>query len=593
MNTKSVIKNYLTNNVSNIASVVIFSLLAITFKILNPIFMKLVIDYSVIPYETDGITEYGNPTMVILFTVLMGASTILALLFDSIKQTKSTSFGNDMTSELRSLAYQTVIKSELYEISKISNEDLCDTIVNSTSIIGDKYISGKLIKLFYNALYLVALMITMFVFNSTFAFITLVSLPIFYLLAKYLGKLSEKRTEVYKKTNDKHQYIIKDHTEQLKTIKTRNGIKKEEELYESLLKENKKAFSKNVTISSASRSFVPTMFVSILWFALLLITVVDFFAADPLTYITSKIGSFVACIAISPKIITTFKTIYDLYVTQINVDAEIAKLDRIYAIKLERRSENVPSLEEIHSLKFNTVSFDYVSYGVNNKVTLDKIDFEIKKGEKLGIVGLAGSGKTTIADLITKVIRPRQGNVLINNCDINKLNTYYLRDIVTYVPQDYKLIDASIEENVIYPLPLDEYKYNDALNKCKLKDLIFSLPQRDATNARNANLSASDIQKISLANAFYKESSIIILDEATSKLDPITENEVMEEFLKLKNKISIIMTSRISSVVKCDKVLILSNGKVVEYGKVSELLENKSSSFAKMVSDDYFNKKVV
>lgn len=593
MNTKSVIKNYLTNNVSNIASVVIFSLLSITFKLLNPIFMKMVIDYSVIPYENDGVTEYGNPTMVILFTVLMGASTVLALLFDSIKQTKSTNFGNDVTLELRSLAYQTVMKSELYEINKISNEDLCDTIVNSTTIIGDKYISGKLIKLIYNALILVAFMVTMFVFNSTFAFITLISLPIFYLLSKYLGKLSEKRTEVYKKTNDEHQYIIKDHTEQLKTIKTRNGIKKEEELYENILKENKKAFSKNVTISSASKSFIPTMFVSVLWFVLLLTTVIDFFAADPLTYITSKVGSFVACIAISPKIITTFKTIYDLYFTQIDVDSEFAKLDKIFSLKPERRSENVPSLEEIHSLKFNCVSFDYAPYGVNNKVSLDKIDFEIKKGEKLGVIGLAGSGKTTIADLITKVIRPRQGNVLINNCDINKLNTYYLRDIVTYVPQDYKLIDASIEDNVIYPLPLDEYKYNDALNKCKLKDLIFSLPQRDATNAREVNLSSSEVQKLSLANAFYKESSIIILDEATSKLDPITENEIMEEFLKLKNKISIIMTSRINNVVKCDKVLILSNGKVVEYGKVSELLENKSSSFAKMVSDDYFNKKVV
>ena len=78
----------------------------------------------------------------------------------------------------------------------------------------------------------------------------------------------------------------------------------------------------------------------------------------------------------------------------------------------------------------------------------------------MGIIGLTGSGKTTIADLITKVIRPRQGNVLINNCDINKLNTYYLRDIVTYVPENFQLIDATIEENVIYiadPM-LEEYK---------------------------------------------------------------------------------------------------------------------------------------
>lgn len=593
MNTKSVVKNYLTNNVSNIASVVIFSLLSIVFKILNPVFMKLVIDYSIIPNEVDNVTEYGDATMVILFTVLMGASTVLSLIFDSIRQSKTIGFGNDMTSELRSLAYQTVIKSELYEINKISNDDLCDTIVNSTTIIGDKYVSNKLIKLCYNALYLVALLITMFVYNSTFAFISLISLPLFYFITKYLGKLSEKRLEVYRKTNDSHQYIIKDHTSQLKTIKTRNGIEKEEELYEKVLKENKKAFSKNVITQSASNSFVPTMFVSVLWFFLLLTTVIEFFTKDPITFFTSELGAFVACVAISPKMITTFKLMLDLYFTQIDVEAEINKLDKIYAIKAERRSENIPSLEEIHSLRFNSVSFDYAPYGVSDRVCLDKIEFEIKKGEKLGIIGLPGSGKTTIADLITKVIRPRQGNVLINNCDINKLNTYYLRDIVTYVPEDFKLIDASIEENVTYPSKLDEYKYNDALNKCKLKDLIFSLPQRDSTNARKANLSQSDIQKISLANAFYKESSIIILDEATSKLDPITENEIMDEFLKLKNKISIIISTRINSIVKCDKVMIISNGKVVEYGKVDDLLENKSSSFAKMIADAHLDKKVV
>ena len=182
---------------------------------------------------------------------------------------------------------------------------------------------------------------------------------------------------------------------------------------------------------------------------------------------------------------------------------------------------------------------------------------------------------------------------LINNCDINKLNTYYLRDIVTYVPQNYELLDLSIEENIIYPLTLDEYKYNDALNKCKLKDLIFSLPNRDETKAREANLQASDVQKIALANAFYKDSPIMILDDSTSKLDSITEDNIMNEFYKLKNKISIVISNRITSVSKCDKILIINNGKVSEYGRVDELLANKHSSFAKMFSDTKPDKKVV
>lgn len=595
MNTKSVIKNFLSNNISKISSVVILSLLSIGFKLLNPIFMKLIIDYSV-EENIDKITgeiTYGNFKMVIVFTVLMGLSTVLSLLFDAFRQNKTVKFGNDLTLDLRSLAYQTVMKSELYEVNKISNNDLVETIVDSTRILGDDYTSGKLIKLIFNAMYLVGMVILMFVLNSTFGFITLISLPLFYLITKYIGKLANKREEVYRKVKDKHEYTIKDHIEQLKNIKVRNGVEKETKLYEKTLKENKKIYAKNLKVHEFNQSFASTMFISILWFALFLTTTLQCLGHNPITFFSAKMGAIIACVSISPKVITTFKTVLTLYFTKIDTDHEIKNLDRIFALRAERRSENVPSLEEIHCLKFNSVSFDYNTYGVSDKVCLDKIDFEIKKGEKLGVIGLPGSGKTTMADLITKVIRPRQGNVLINNCDINKLNTYYLRDIVTYVPENFQLIDATIEENVIYPLPLDEYKYSDALNKCKLKDLIFALPQKDLTNARKAELTPAEIQKISLANAFYKESSIIILDEATSKLDNITEEEIMNEFFKLKNKISIVISNRINNIVKCDKVLILSNGKVVEYGKVSELLERKSSSFSRMVEDAHLNRKVV
>lgn len=587
MNTKSIIKTYLNNNISKMSSLVIFTILTIAFKIFNPICMKLIIDFS-----TKGdFKEYGN--MVILFTVLMGASTVLSMVFDSIRQAKTTGFGNDITVELRTMSFQTIMKSELYEVNKISNEELSETVVNSSKILGDDYTSGKLIKLLYNALYLVAMLITMMFFNTTFAILSTLSLPLFYFIYKYLSRIADKRQETYTKVNNEHQDIINDRMQQLKIIKTRNGIDKENDLYEKTLSDNKKIFARNINIINTKNKFVPSLFVGISWFVLFLITCYEVYQSQNMEWIMSEIGSIIGCVALSPKVISTFKLMLDLYYTKIDTDAECEKLDKIFALKSERRLENVPSLEEVHSLKFNNVSFDYSTYGVSDKVLLDKVEFEVKKGEKLGIIGLPGSGKTTIADLITKVIRPKVGSVLINNCDINKLNTQYLRNIVTYVPENYQLLNVSIEENVTYPLPLDEYKYNDALNKCKLKDLIFSLPQRDETNARLANLSTADIQKISLANAFYKESSIIILDDATSKLDSVTEESIMNEFYKLKNKISIVITSRINNIVKCDKILLISNGKVVEYGRVDELLSRRNSVFAKMVSEANLDKKVV
>lgn len=592
MNTKIAIKNYLSDKISLLLSVITFTVLTVVFKVACPILMKLIIDSTL---KTAVFAD--NSTNIIIYTILLGVSTVASIICDATRQSKNIKFGNDITANLRSISFDLMMKSELYEINKIENDELCNTIVDSTHIIGDEHFGSKITKLGYYCLLLIALLITTFVFNQTVGMVTLLSFPIFYLINKYLNKAKNKRISVFLKSKENHEYIIKDHFNQLKTIKTRNGINKETDYYEKILKENKRNYAKEVYTSNLKNNILPTIFISLSWFIIFLVSCVQMynysFSGDSYQLFLTEIGSILGCVAISPKLFSTFKSLLDTYYIQLNIESEYEKLDKILSMKVESRSETIPSLEEVQSLKFNSVSFDYKSYGIDEKIILDKIDFEIKKGEKLGIIGLPGAGKTTIADLITKVIRPRQGNVLINNCDINKLNTYYLRDIVTYVPQNYELLDLSIEENIIYPLTLDEYKYNDALNKCKLKDLIFSLPNHDETKAREANLQASDVQKIALANAFYKDSPIMILDDSTSKLDSITEDNIMNEFYKLKNKISIVISNRITSVSKCDKILIINNGKVSEYGRVDELLANKHSSFAKMFSDTKPDKKVV
>lgn len=588
MNSKTIIKNYLSNNPKKIFSVVLLSICSIAFKIMIPVCMKVIIDYSLLSHNTSEFGQY-----VILFSIILGFSIIGSIIFDSSRQFKLVQFGNSITSELRSKAFQTIMKAEYYELNKFSNDELANCIIDETDIIGNQYISNKLIRIFYHSIYLLALIITLFVFNISFGLIVLLSLPMFYLADKYIGKYHTKVLKKYEDLKNEHQYIINDRLKQLKTIKTRNGIVEETENYEKVLLNNKKIYSKAININKSKKILLPTVFISFAFLFVIVDIAIKFYGVTNYSEYLNSIGSLLGCVLLIPIIFLEFKKVMDIYYTVVDYDGACEKLDEIYVIRAESRSENVPSLEEIHSLKFNAISFDYTGYGINGKISLDKIDFELKKGERLGVIGLPGSGRSTIADLITKVIRPRQGNVLINNCDINKVNTQYLREIVTYVSSDYELLDMTIEKNITYPSLLDEYKYNEALNKCRLKDLIFSLPDRDETNARKVDLKESDIQKIALAHVFYKESPIIILDEATSKLDVVTEDNILNEFYKLKNKISIVISNRINNIMKCDKILIINNGKVSEYGKVEDLLENKSSTLSKMVNDNLVNKKVV
>ncbi len=582
MNTKGSIKNFLSSHLKLTISLVVFSLLTIILKLANPIIIRFLINASSDPV--------ANKTLMIVLTVLMGVVTVLSFAVDMLRNRKSLILGSELTASLRNQVYSNMMKAELYEMQKFEKDDICKTIMEETHKIGNDYIANHIVKIIYLFILVLAFVITMMVFQPLFGFITAVTLPLFYIATKYIGRLSQKLIDKFNVNKNKQEELLKDNFDQLKMIKIRNGVSKQETQYEEILKEGKKYYSKSLFVQDTNENMLKTLFVDVLWFVVFLCSCIWLVGGRANQY---NIGSVLACIVLTPQLYTSFKNLVDTYLNYPHVEESYQKLDKIFSIRQESRSESVPSLEEVHSLKFNAVSFDYASYGLEGKIKLEGIDFEIKKGEKLGILGLSGSGKTTIADLISKIIRPKQGNVLINNCDINKLNTYYLRDIVTYVPQDFQLFDGTIEENIIYPLVLDEYKYNDALNKCRLKDLFFSLPNRDESHIKDVKLTPSEIQKISLANAFYKDSPIIILDDATSKLDSTSETEILNEFYKLKNKITIVITNRIYNLAKCDKVMIINDGKVVEYGKREELLSNTKSSFSRMMSERQTNRKVV
>jgi len=303
----------------------------------------------------------------------------------------------------------------------------------------------------------------------------------------------------------------------------------------------------------------------------------------------TTLGSLVASLILVPRTFPSFRKLMDTMFKPSYIAEEVETINDLLTLKPENRGDTVQQLDEIYSLKFKDVNFDY---GRNSKFTMNDINFELKKGEKLGVLGLSKSGKTTLSDLIAKIIRVKQGSISINNCDINKINTYYLRELIAIVPQDSKLFYGTIEENIRYPFEFDEYKYNDALNRSQLKSVINALDKRDRTivDENTDLLTPSQKQKIALANALYKDSKIIVLDEATSKMDQETEQEITNEIYKLKNKIIIMISNRIHNLTNCDKILILNNGRVVEYGKTSELLDNKKSTFAKMMTEQVTSK---
>ena len=594
MKTKSLVRQFCTNNIKLILSLCFFSILTIVFTVGLPFVIKFMIDQvqaGVIAkgrYDVTGLEEYietfntAKNSFAIL-VIIFAASLVCILLFNSFRLKDSRKFGNELTKSLKHDVYSIVIHSDISELKKFDNEDIKSRIIDGSERIGNVYYGKHIVPLLYALIAAIAALAVTFSFDATAGLICLICIPVLYLAISSIEKIRQKRIAEYNNNLEKEVEIIDYSFKNIKNIKIRNGLNKEEDSYKGLVNKLHKNYDSVHTVNSMSKnfSFMLLLNLSIIIIAGLIAYTFYSLRIDNVDT-TFEIGSSISVFATVTLFLYNLRDVLIIYLDKQSIDLTYEKIDELLELKQENRSESINSIDDIFSLKFTNVSYQD---NTKNGLSINNVNFEIKKGEKLGILGLNNSGKSLIADLATKLIRPTSGSISINNCDLMKINTYYLRDIVTYVPQDLNLLDDTVEANIIYPFTLDEYKYNEALNKCGLKDLLFNLEDRDQTNIKKVKISDSDKQKIALANAIYKDSPIIVLEEATNKLDPISEEKIMGEFLKLKNKIIITACSHINVVVKCDKVLLVSNGQVLEYGKTDELLQNKKSFLYQMYNN--------
>ena len=595
MKTRDLIKNYCSNNPKVIVKIVLLMLASLTLLIAFPLLMKFIIEMfeSILQNKTaiseldafmyqdriDALNAANKTSMItsIILVISLGIDVILSFLVNTTLDNTCSKFGSEITEMLRNNAYSSLLRGEYLEINEMNTDDVITTLLDSTDTIGNKYFANHILKLINYASTFLASLIVLFVFNVTAGLIILGTVPFIYLATRYIGKFISKQNEKYESLEASRDLEIKNNIQNLKTIKIRNGILKEEKDYAELSNKIRKNLDVRLTLNAVNDKHL-NIFIS----DIVIVALVSTFIFGVYTVDNYNLALSIAAILTSPIVYNEFHKLLNVYFEKLYVSEAIKKVDNILDFRPEARNESLNALsDEIHTITFSNVSFEY---NLNN-AGVDKISFELQKGEKLGILGYQKSGKTTVLDLLTKIIRPRFGNISINNCDINKLSTAYLREIIAYVPQNYELFDGTIEENITYPSQIDEYKYNDALNKCKLKVLLMNLPKRDQENVKDVNLSLADIERIGLANAFYKDSPIIILDDATAKLDSTSEKEILEEFFKLKNKIMIISSNRIATLAKCDKILILNEGKVVEYGNASDLMANSRSTYSKMIAN--------
>lgn len=262
-----------------------------------------------------------------------------------------------------------------------------------------------------------------------------------------------------------------------------------------------------------------------------------------------------------------------------------ARLDKINSImNLEDEPDGTITLDTFDdSIEFRNVSFSYD--GTSD--TLRNINLSIKKGEKIGIYGPSGSGKSTFVNLITRFFSATEGEILVDGVNINSLTANSLRKKVGLVSQNiYLFSNRSIKENIIYGNPhATEADMIEAAKKANAHDFIMSFPDGYDSVVGNdgVKLSGGEQQRISIARLFLSKPDIIILDEATSKLDNESEAKVQEAIDRLgEDKTVIAIAHRLTTIRNCDKLIGISNHTVCESGTVQELLSDRNSLFSRL-----------
>ncbi len=264
----------------------------------------------------------------------------------------------------------------------------------------------------------------------------------------------------------------------------------------------------------------------------------------------------------------------------------LADMERMFSL-LEQPLETpdkhdaVPLQVTKGKIEFNHIDFHYEP----NREILHNIDFTISGGQKVAIVGSSGSGKSTLMRLLFRFYDPQSGSIKIDGTDIRNVTQTSLRQSIGVVPQDTVLLNSTIYDNIQYGNPsVNKSAVIDAAKQAHIHDFISQLPDKynSLVGERGLKLSGGEKQRIAIARTLLKNPDILIFDEATSALDSQSEKSINQELQRLsKGKTTLVIAHRLSTVTDADLIIVLDQGKIIEYGHHTELL-SKQSTYSKM-----------
>jgi subfamily B ATP-binding cassette protein MsbA len=473
----------------------------------------------------------------------------------------------------------------LSDISHITKKHSGKYLSNFTTDTGILFgvLTGVVVTLFKETFTLIALLGLMFYHDWQLSLLAIIMIPIAAFSSRNLGKKMGKKVHISLEASDKFMKFLSEMIKGSWLIKIYQKEEEELKRISMVIDERFKAIRK---VEQTRLGAGPIMEI----ISAMAIAIVVFFAGYRSMQGAITLGEFVSFLA---ALMLAYQPVRALAGINIGIQEGISAAKRIYEIIDQKneiyQDENAPSLElKNASIEFKNISFTYP----DGTHALKNLSAKIEGGTKVGLVGVSGSGKTTFLNLIPRFFHLKNGSILIDNQNINDINLNSLRKEISLVSQDVILFDDTIKANILYG---NVFASNEEMIKaCKFaaaQDFVEKLPNKYETviGENGIKLSGGQKQRLSIARAILKNSSIILLDEATSSLDSESESVIQHAIENLtKNKTTIIIAHRLSTVMNCDKILVFENGQIIEEGK-HEFLVNNSSTYKKLYEKQIIN----
>lgn len=515
------------------------------------------------------INDVDDPKTMVMLGLIMILCAFVGLFGNIIANTMAAIVSRLVTTTLRHDLFKKINDLSLSQVDKLTIPTLISRMTNDTYYVHQMLTMIQRIGTRAPILLIGGIFIT-FTLDVPLTLVLLATLPLIVVVIVIVSKRGIKIYSDVQTSNDDMVRVIRENITGIRVIKALSKEEYEQKRFnivtETLYEREKKA--------GINMALTNPLINAILNIGLVIVII---FGAYRVNNGEIKVGTIIAFTSYFTIILNAMVTLGRIFITHSKAVASARRIKMILHLPKELlRDESTDNNDTKYFIEFNNVGFSYLKKE-DNSMFLKDINFKLKKGERIGIIGPTGAGKSTIIRLLLRFYDVDSGEILIEGRNIKSLDIEEYRNRIGVVLQNDAIMSDTVIENIAFGKEVDLERIKECATLACASEFIEKMPQgyQSMLSSRGTNLSGGQKQRILLSRALYAKPDIFILDDASSALDYKTDATIRKNIASVfPNSVTFLVSSRVTSLMNCDWILVIDEGKVVGFGKHQELLDN-------------------